>query len=354
MSNLARRLATVLGLSATLLTVSTTPAFAHTVGGAGATNYESHVTGISPKVAGLSAKVVENGNKLEVANDAGKELIVLGYSGEPYLRISSSGGVEENLRSTATYLNQTRFGTSTVPSTADNKGVEWKHIANGTIAVWHDHRIHWNSTTLPPPVAAQPGQRHHIVTWHVDMLLAGQPVTVTGTLDWIPGPSGLPYDAVMLVLLVAAGALVWRYRRVAAALLVVLTAADVVNTLGVAADRARTSVLGAFGVFPIVDVVWILALVTVGFVARGTRLGWQLLIAVAGWMLIVGGLAELGVLTHSTAPYAWSLSVQRACTAVEVPLGLVLVVAGIAALIPHRRSEAPEPGSPDAAEAIPA
>jgi hypothetical protein len=58
-------------------------------------------------------------------------------------------------------------------------------------------------------------------------------------------------------------------------------------------------------------------------------------------MLIVGGLAELGVLTHSTAPYAWSLSVQRACTAIEVPLGLVLVAAGIVQLVPRRRTDAP-------------
>ena len=54
-------------------------------------------------------RVVDLGNKLELTNRTRTDIVVLGYDGEPYLRVGPRG-VYENLRSPATYLNRTRVG----------------------------------------------------------------------------------------------------------------------------------------------------------------------------------------------------------------------------------------------------
>ena len=71
-------------------------ASAHTVSGVGATNWKTTLIGIDPSPPGLSVRVVDTGSDLEVSN-TGPEVIVLGYQGEPYLRVGP-GGVSENRR----------------------------------------------------------------------------------------------------------------------------------------------------------------------------------------------------------------------------------------------------------------
>ena len=92
------------------LLVTASPASAHTVSGVGATNWQTSLIGVHPAVPGLAVRVVETGSKLEVSN-TGAELVVIGYDGEPYLRVGPHG-VFENLQSPATYLNCSRAGCS--------------------------------------------------------------------------------------------------------------------------------------------------------------------------------------------------------------------------------------------------
>ena len=94
------------------------PASAHGVGGIQPSNYETRIVSVRPTVPGLEIRSVDLGNRLEVTNRTGHEVLILGYDGEPYLRVGPRG-VFENIRSPATYVNRTLTGGTPVPARAD-------------------------------------------------------------------------------------------------------------------------------------------------------------------------------------------------------------------------------------------
>ncbi|MDQ1507083.1 MAG: dye decolorizing peroxidase, partial [Actinomycetota bacterium] len=126
------------------LGVAAAPASAHSVSGVSASNYHTHLTGVTPEVAGLEVKVIEAGSRLQVTNHTGQEVVVLGYKDEPYLRIGPDG-VFQNKLSPATYINQTRKGNQPPASATDAKvgDTDWEKVSSSPVARWHDHRIHW-------------------------------------------------------------------------------------------------------------------------------------------------------------------------------------------------------------------
>src|ERR1035441_3724017 len=104
-TTMRRTAVTVLIALAWLLALAQ-PASAHTVSGVGATNWKTTLIGVSPAVPGLTVHVVDTGSDLQVSN-SGREVVVLGYQGEPYLRVGPAG-VFENMQSPSTYLNCSR------------------------------------------------------------------------------------------------------------------------------------------------------------------------------------------------------------------------------------------------------
>ena len=95
-------------------------------------------------------QVVDYDDRLELRNKTGKPLITVGYEGEPYLAFHD-GRVYRNAHSPATYLNDDRFGNVALPKQANAKAPpEWQEVSPREEFDWHDHRIHWMSTTLPP------------------------------------------------------------------------------------------------------------------------------------------------------------------------------------------------------------
>ena len=111
----------------------------------------------------------------------------MGYRDDPYLRIGPDG-VYQNRRSTATYLNRSRKGTTKPPPEAEAGGDPvWEKVSSGTVARWHDHRIHWMLIQNPPTVRANPDQRHVVIPqWVIPMKLGSQAVQVKGDLVWQP------------------------------------------------------------------------------------------------------------------------------------------------------------------------
>jgi hypothetical protein len=190
-------------------------AFAH--GGGGALGFRSKVERITPAVAGLSVTVLDYDDRLELQNETGKQLLILGYQGEPYL-VFRDGDVYRNAHSPSTYLNDDRFGKVALPADAHPKlAPDWRKVADTEEYEWHDHRIHWMSRTLPPKVRAAEDRPHHVFDWTVPARLDGRPLTIAGSLDYEPpGGQGFPRILILpLVLIVAGGAgAVWlRTRR---------------------------------------------------------------------------------------------------------------------------------------------
>ncbi|UQX89522.1 hypothetical protein M6D93_05815 [Jatrophihabitans telluris] len=181
------RLLILLIVSAVLGLLSAPAASAHGANGRpipDAAHYLTTLTGMSPAIAGVTAAVDPRGEWLEVANTTGKALIVLGYAREPYLKIDAAG-TAENSYSPTLALNQSLFGDlsqlgeGTLPPS-------WHYTGTGHSVRWHDHRIHWMGVDRPPAVKSAPGTAHLVGNWSVHMALASTPVTITGTLNWLP------------------------------------------------------------------------------------------------------------------------------------------------------------------------
>jgi hypothetical protein len=77
-------------------------------------NYETKLLRVSPRVHGVELTGGRPGDGLRLTNDTSHDVTVLGYDGEPYLRVGPRG-VFENTRSPATYLNRSRVPTSKPP-----------------------------------------------------------------------------------------------------------------------------------------------------------------------------------------------------------------------------------------------
>jgi hypothetical protein len=91
----------------------------------------------------------------------------------------------------------------------------WEEVAPRETYEWHDHRIHWMSTTLPPQVEAAKDQPHHVFDWEVPATLDGRSLAISGSLTYEPPPEGSPTILiVVLVVVLAAGVALAVLRRV--------------------------------------------------------------------------------------------------------------------------------------------
>jgi hypothetical protein len=190
------------------------PAYAGTF-----STYRTAVTGLRPGTAGVTATSQANGEAITVTNTSPTPVVVDGYQGEPYLKVTSAG-VWQNDLSPAVYLNKEQT-IGSIPDDADaSRPPHWTRISDGHRAQWHDHRIHWMGAVEPPAVSADPDKPHLITTWHIPILVGAAKGEITGTLRYEPASHWgdyLPYVAVGLgvLVVVAIQVLVVRRRRTA-------------------------------------------------------------------------------------------------------------------------------------------
>jgi hypothetical protein len=213
-----RRITTGLLLAAVTLGASATPAAADP---ANPTNYESTITGVTPSVAGFDASIIGGDSFVRLRIKGAREVTVLGYEGEPYLRFTDDGTVRENSRSPAVVLNESRYGT-TYDERADAKAEpEWKVVADDGTYIWHDHRIHWMAKTTPPAIGG--GSSGKVLDWTIPLVVDGTAVQINGELHRSASPS-LVVPIAIGVVATAGAALAMRRSHRAAALLLFITA----------------------------------------------------------------------------------------------------------------------------------
>jgi len=326
------------------LGVAAAPASAHSVSGVSATNFHTHLTSITPDTPGLEVKVVEAGSRLQVTNHTGKEIVVLGYKDEPYLRIGPDG-VFQNKLSPATYINQTRKGNNP-PDSAKNAKVgdtDWEKISSDPVARWHDHRIHWMLPTNPSTVQASPGRRHVVIPeWVVAMRFSRgtppdpqgstQPIAVKGDLVWEPGSSALPWYG-LVVALAAPVVVIGRRPGWApglAAVTAVVVAVDIFHAVGLGLANAgglgyrltKSITQSPFAVLGwaagALAIVWLLRRRSDGLAAAG----------LAGTLVaLLGGVSDASALSHSEVPFGFGAGLARLAVAASLGLGFGLAVA---------------------------
>jgi hypothetical protein len=228
--------------SIAVLLASAAPAQAHAVHvGVDPSNWRSTITGVQPIAANVRVSLGDGAQRLTISVSGPTQVVVLGYNGEPFLRLSSTGAWV-NQHSTTTW---SIAGGRVLPQAGlnDHATPSWKQVSDAGTWRWHDARTHWAGYAPPPPVQEHPDRRQQVGTWAVPVLVAGQPGAITGRIDWIPGPNptwGTLFIVVPLLVLIAAG-FVRRWRLAAVAALTLVTAADLVHAAGLVAGRVGST-----------------------------------------------------------------------------------------------------------------
>lgn len=200
---MTRRIATVVVLAVAVLGVAA-PAGADP---AGPTDFQNEILRVEPAPEGVEFSIVGGDAFLRAEVEPGVELVVMGYFGEPYLRVLPDGTVEENAVSPSVVLNEDRYGTVLEYDRDDAQlPPEWRVVGTDGTWAWHDHRIHW-MTKAPPPGRAPGDLVFGEVT--VPVSVDGTATTLFVSLEWLERP--LPLAAA--VGLVAGLAAVWLPRR---------------------------------------------------------------------------------------------------------------------------------------------
>jgi hypothetical protein len=170
-------------------------------------NFRSNVNSVTPAAPGVHLQILNFDDRLELRNTSGKTVTVQGYNREPYARILGNGTVELNRRSPAFYLNQDRTADVKVPPSAKaGAAPQWQVVDRTGRLQWHDHRIHWMGSGLPPQIKDK-GKRTKVFDWTIPMQVGATAETIRGTLFYVPRPGGgAPIGAIAgLVALIGLG-----------------------------------------------------------------------------------------------------------------------------------------------------
>lgn len=213
-----RRGLRVIGSAVLFVGLAAAPAGAADGDAGDAAYYRSSVTQIRPDVPGLQVRVGATDSRITLVNRTGKTVIVVGYAGEEYLRITPDG-VSENVDSLSSALNAAP-NPGEFPSTAAdavNRPARWVTRSSAPEYTWRDYRVMWTNARRPPVVAADPHQEHQVFRWGLQLRVDSQPVLVIGEVRWTGTPWVSPLyvgllTAVLLVL-VSVGVVVLRSRR---------------------------------------------------------------------------------------------------------------------------------------------
>lgn len=323
--------ATALGVAIALIQ----PASAH--GGPGgnnppASNYQTTITDVSAEFPGVTWRMIEASNRIELINTGPIDIVVIDYDGKPYLRVGPDG-VFENLYSAATYLNVDTTGNAPVPMEAFTSDVEpnWRKVSSEHSARWHDHRAHWMGGTDPPQVVADPGEFHQIIpTFTIPARVGDTPLEVTGNVAWVPGPSALPWLIAAAGLAIALGVLTWRLKVGFAIILIAVIAAsgsiaDFIGSWDLTAERG-TSKIGEIA-SPII----IVGLTAFGISRRVRRRpdveSVAAITIAAVWAGVVLGFTRLGWFSSSQLPSGLSPTIAKLVTGTSlgIAIGSILV-----------------------------
>ena len=330
-------------LSASVIVVvslmAAAPADAHTVTGVAPTNYVSEVLYIRPHADGVRVRVLDLGRRIELTNRGPTEVEVLGYSGEPYLRVGPRG-VFENRRSPTTYLNRPATASGPpvpVPKSADPSAPpDWRHVTNTPRARWRDRRTRVEGP-VPAPVAQHPSRRAVVSTWNIRLLRDQHLVDVVGRITYVPPPHALPWVTLLVLLFALTTAAAWtrRWGRWLSIALAILLATDIVQSFGTAAAThdALVAQIGRVLLAGLVSAIaWVIGVLALSPLQRNHEGG--LVAAGAVGLVIAGfsGATDFGALSHSQVASVFPAALARVAVVAAVGLGVGLVAAAAAVI----------------------
>jgi hypothetical protein len=259
-----------------------------------ATNFQAKV---DHGPTGVEAKVVDGDRKLWLRAPSSSTLIVLGFQREPYIRFDPAG-VELNLRSPTTYLNQPRLQYAS-RATSVSARPDWKRVTGAHAYSWHENRLHALERLV------HGGKARVVGRWSVPVQLGGKVSVITGTLSYVPAPRRWVWPVAAIAAAAVALAVAVRRRGTAEVVLSgVALAAALVARLGrelYGRPEVPTVSLAVAALSCLVAVALLGGLLA----ARGERR--QLVVLVIGGFALYQGLTLVSVLTRGVLRSRWRL-----------------------------------------------
>lgn len=312
---------------------------------AGPTDYLTTIESVEPPTASIEVRMIGGDSFFEVTQLQPVLIEVVGYEGEPYLRIKADGIVEENRLSATTYLNEERYGAGDiVPEFVDNSADPvWARVGSEGRYAWHDHRSHWMNPQRPP--GAEPGDT--ILEAVIPLVVDGTAVRVTVASTLQPSPSPVAWIAGGLFGLVGVGLMFYlRSPILGAAAAPWMLFAGLAEVFSVPPETGPAITLWLAPVLAFSALVW---------AALARWRSWNPLLEiglamVAGTQLFVWGVLGLSALWKPILPTELSWPLHRAIVALSVVVGAgMMAVAGrnVWVLLRTQPAIGPTPGGAD-------
>lgn len=286
----------------------------------GPTNYLSEVVNVEPETREIDVEIVGGDSFVRLTAERGVSVEIVGYNGEPYLRLLPDGTVEENAASPSKYINQDRYGRVEVPEGVDAAAEpDWEVVATGGSYAWHDHRTHWMNPVAPP--GRGPGDQ--VAEGVVPLLVNGTEVDVTVVSVWQEAPSRVPVLLGGSIGVVLGLMAIKRRRLTLLVTLAVAAGALFVGAVAYLSVPAATQPSWSLVVFPLVSMLLAAA-------ARAIRSQRTVLLLVAGLELVVWGILHWDWLWQAVLPTELPFWLDRLIAAAVVAAGAGVVVAVLA------------------------
>jgi hypothetical protein len=275
-----------------------------------AVDYRATVSPLRAPLAGaVSVRVYRADLALGLTALGRHRLVVLGYLGEPFLRLGPDG-VFVNAAS------PTAAGARLATPRRGSSGSVWRLRSRRPSLTWHDARLRG----LPSGVTSR--------RWAVPLFVDGRRSNLEGTIQRVTAPSAWPWLVVGAVFAVATGVLARRSRR--------LLRAATATLGGLAAASTLTSAIG-FGVASTASTgTWIeganeavFALVGAAFLARGSPDAKALAGGLLGLLGLAVGLTKLPVLLHGVVLSALPGEVARLAVVLGIEAGAAAAILGV-------------------------
>lgn len=298
--------------------INPVPASAHIAGSSGSpTNYRATVTAIQPAAPTMEVTVGLGGQWVRLTNQAAAEIVVLGYRGEPFLRLSENRVQVNELSSTAAETGQVQNAAASEDPATEPR---WTTQREGDQLTWSDARL-----DAPPESAGESG------SWELPLIVDGQQVTVLGTRDLVPPPWPWPWAAALVLFAVAVSTLGWvrNWHRPMAAVVATGILAFGLHLLGTGlAPQQSGPVLGWVGIGAVSAFALVIGAVTVVSTLRRRESAPDRVVT-TGIMVLLLAATDISVLWNSQLPFAGPAVLDRGLTVLTYATALGLLVAGV-------------------------
>jgi hypothetical protein len=261
--------------------------------------------------AAADVRVYKTDQAIGLAVRRGHVVVVLGYVGEPFLRIDAAGTAVNASSPTAAAVGL-------LPRSRPSGGVMpgWHLRSSRRSAIWHDARVRG----LPS------GIRRRL--WSVPLVVDGRRVRLEGLIWRVPAPSPWPWLVLAMPLVVLAGVVV-RRRSLLRRAAVGLGTLCVVTTILTAAVFALASTASAGKWIEGANEV-MFALVGLAVVVRGSADARPIAGGALGLLALWAGLSKVPVFLHGVVLSSLPATPTRALVALTISAGAAATVVGLA------------------------